>query len=124
MALYKRSPGGPWWVRFATGGATVRRSSGSTDRKFAVEYETSLRARYLRQEKLGESVHTWKEAVERLKKEAAWRKSTRKRNEYSLTFFKKLDPIPVGAINADVCRAASDFVARTQNPASRNRILA
>lgn len=124
MALYKRNPGGCWWVRFSVGGKTVRRSSGTTDRELAAEYETSLRARYWRQKKLGESVHFWSEAVARYKREAKWRESTRKVNEYALSFFTHIDGIALAAIDADVCRAAREFVERTHGDASANRIMA
>ncbi len=124
MALYKRSPGGAWWVRFSAGSKTIRRSSGSRDRKFAVEYETALRARYLRQEKLGECVYTWKDAVDRYKRESVWRPATRKVNEFSLGFFERLNPIAVGAVTAVVVRAARDYVERSQRPSSANRIMA
>jgi integrase len=124
MALYKRKAGGTWWVRFSSGGKTIRRSSGSTDREFAEEYETTLRARHLRQRKLGESVHYWSEAVERFKRESNWRDSTRAVNEYALGFFTRLDGFHVGAVNADVVRSVADYVARQQSPASANRLLA
>src|SRR5688572_21548 len=105
MAVYRRTPGGPWWVRFTVGRKSIRRSAGTYDKKKAEEFETALRERYWRQKKLGETVHTWKEAVTRYKKEAVWRESTRKTNEYALTFFERLNAIPVAAINAEVCRA-------------------
>jgi len=41
-----------------------------------------------------------------------------------LTFFARLNPIPVSAVNADVARAARTCVERTQGPASGNRIMA
>jgi len=124
MAIYKRSAGGSWWVRFTVRGKPIRRSAGTADREKAEEFETALRERYWRQDKLGETVHTWKEAVTRFKKEATWRESTRKTNEFSLTFFERLNPIAVSAITADVVRAARDYVDRSQQPASANRIMA
>jgi integrase len=124
MALYKRKSGSTWWVRFSSGGKTIRRSSGSRDRAFAEEYETTLRARHLRQQKLGESVHYWSEAVERYKRESNWRESTRSVNEYALGFFARLDSFHVGAVNADVVRSVADYVASKQTPSSANRLLA
>jgi integrase len=124
VALFKRSPGGPWWVKFSSGGKVIRRSSGSTERKFAEEFETTLRARFLRQAKLGEVVHTWRDATKRYLKEGDWRPSTRATNEYALTFFTPLDPLPIGEIDADVARTARDFVERTQTPSSANRMMA
>jgi integrase len=124
MALYKRSPGGPWWTRFTVRGKPIRRSTGTADRSRAEEYETALRARFWRQTKLGEDVHTWREAVQRFKREAMWKPSTRRRNEDALVFFERLNQVAVGAITADVCRAAREFVERSQSPSSANRIMA
>ncbi len=124
MAIYKRTSGGSWWVRFTVRGKSIRRSAGTFDREKAEEFETALRDRYWRQEKLGETVHTWKEAVTRYKKEATWRESTRKTNEYALTFFDRITSVPLAAINADVARAAREYVERAQRPSSANRIMA
>ena len=124
MALYKRTPGGPWWTRFTVRGRHVRKSTNTADRALAEEFETALRHRYWRQANLGENVHTWREAVTRLKRETSWRPSTRTRNELALAFFDRINGVPVGAINADVVRAARDYVERTQGPASANRIMA
>jgi integrase len=124
MAIYKRTPGGPWWIRFTVRGKSVRRSAGTFDREKAEEFETALRDRYWRQTKLGETVHTWKEAVTRYKKEATWRESTRKTNEYALTFFERINSVPVAAIDARVVDAAREHVERAQGRSSANRIMA
>lgn len=124
MATYKRKAGGSWWVRFTVRGQLIRRSARTTDRSKAEEYETALRDRYWRQAQLRESAKTWREAVQRYKRESIWRPNTKKTNEFSLTFFERLNPIAVGAITADVVRAARDHVARSQRPASANRIMA
>lgn len=124
MALYRRTPGGPIWTRFKVGGVAVRKSTGTRDPQSAEEFETALRARYWRQAYLGENVHLWRDAVSRYKREAAWRPSTRTRNEYALKFFERINQIAVAAINADVARAARDYVERTQRPSAANRIMA
>lgn len=124
MALIKRTPGGPWWTRFTVRGRRIFKSCRTTNREAAEEFETVLRARLWRQTQLGESVHTWREAVQRYKREASWRPNTRDVNQRALGFFVHIDGVAVGAINADVCRAARDFVERTQKPSSANRIMA
>lgn len=124
MAVYKRATGGSWWVRFTVGGKSIRRSAGTTDRTRAEEFETALRARYWRQEKLGETIHTWREAVTRYKKEAVWRPSTRATNEYALRYFERINSVPVASINADGVRSAYEAVLREQTPASGARIMA
>lgn len=123
MALYKRTPGGPWWVRFTVRGRAVRKSAKTDVREDAEEFETALRARYWRQAQLGEQVHTWRDAVTRYKKEANWRPSTRATNEFSLQFFSRIDSVAVAAITADVVRAARECVERTQRVSSANRIM-
>ncbi len=124
MAVYKRYPGGPYWVKFKHRGKTIRGSSGTRDRGLAEEYEAVLRERYRRQEKLGEVVYTWKQATDRYLKEAHWRKSTRATNEYALTFFTPINSIPVAEINIATVASARSHVERTQSVASANRILA
>jgi len=124
MAIYKRKAGGSWWVRFTVRGKPIRRSAETFDREKAEEFETALRDRYWRQTKLGETVHTWKEAVTRYKRESVWRESTRKTNEYSLTFFERINSVPIAAINTDVCKAAREFVELTQRTSSANRHMA
>jgi integrase len=124
MAVYKRYAGGPYWVKFKSGGKAIRRSSGTRDKKLAEEYETTLRERFRRQEKLGEVVYTWKDATDKYLKEARWRKSTRATNEYALTFFTPIDPIPVADISIATVDSARAHVARKQSAASSNRIMA
>ena len=124
MALYKRSPGGPWWTRFTVRGKPVRRSTGTHDREQAEEYETALRDRFWRQARLGESAHTWREAVIRYKREASWRPTTRATNEAALKCFERLNPIPVGAITADVTAAAREYVARSKPQQATDRTMA
>jgi integrase len=123
MALYKRSPGGPWWTRFTVRGQPIRRSCRTTDRTKAEEYETSLRARFWRQVQLGEQVHTWREAVTRYRREAIWRKNTRDSNERALKILARLDHVAIAAINVDVVEAIRKHL-RPRGPAATNRALA
>lgn len=63
--LYRRSKTGPWWCRFTDrGGREIRRSTGTTDRKLAEQYEAKLKRDLWGQAELGERrQRTWKEAV-------------------------------------------------------------
>lgn len=124
MATFKRSKTGPWWYKFTVRGELVCRSARTHDREAANELEAIVKARYWRRNELGESAHTWGEAVERYQREASWRASTRKRNLYALRFFERLTDIPLAEIKANEVRAAADYVYRFQRPASGNRILA
>jgi integrase len=124
VALYKRTPGGPWWTRFTVRGKPVRRSTGTADRQAAEEYETALRARFWRQTQLGESVHTWREAVIRYRAEGQWRRATRETNERALAHFERLNPVAVGAIDATVSKAVRDHMDRSFGPSTANRYMA
>jgi integrase len=78
VPLYRQVKSPYWWVRFSIGGTKVRRSTGTTDRVAADEYEARLRSELWRQHKLGERPrYTWKEAVDRWKGEATGRDADR-----------------------------------------------
>lgn len=65
MPLYRQPKSPYWWVRFSIGGQKTRRSSGTTSRSAAEEFETKLRADLWRQIKLGERPkYTFREAIE------------------------------------------------------------
>jgi integrase len=63
--LYRRSKTGPYWCRFTDRrGREIRRSTGTTDRKLAEQYEAKLKRDLWGQAELGERrQRTWKEAV-------------------------------------------------------------
>lgn len=66
MALYKRSKSKLWWVRITVNGREIRRSTGTTDKKLAQEFEVSLKAELWRSAKMGERPrYRWEQAVER-----------------------------------------------------------
>src|SRR5690242_1507417 len=95
MPLYKQATSPYWWVRFSVGGVKVRRSSGTTDRVAADEFESKLRADIWRQQKLGERPrYTWKEAVARWKGEATGRDAERDAKRLSW-FAQYLNDVPL-----------------------------
>lgn len=65
MRLYKRGKAGTWWVDLGTaGGASPRRSTGTTDKKAAEEYAATLARDLWRTQRLGEAPRvTWDAAV-------------------------------------------------------------
>jgi integrase len=66
MALFKRKRSRLWWVRITVRGREIRRSTGTTDKTLAQEFEVKLKAELWRTSKLGERPrHRWEEAVER-----------------------------------------------------------
>lgn len=76
MPLYKRTPGGVWWVRI---GRETRQSTGTKNRADAEEFELTLRNRLWRKKKLGDrSAIAFKDAADRWLA-SAWRGRKRKR---------------------------------------------
>lgn len=65
MPLYRQPKSKHWYVRFSVGGVKVRRSTGTTEKAAAEEFEAKLRGDLWRQKKLGERPrYLWKHAVE------------------------------------------------------------
>ena len=63
MPLYKRTPGGVWWVRI---GRKTRKTTGTKDRQRAEEFEQIERDRLWRRHKLGDrGALSWQKAAER-----------------------------------------------------------
>lgn len=94
MSLYKRTPGGPWWVKL---GRKTRQSTRTKDRKQAEEFELALRNRLWRREKLGDrGAITWQKAAER------WLKDSKRERRRDRELLKWLEPRigqePVSAI--------------------------
>lgn len=68
MPLYRRKPGGVWWIRI---GRKTRKSTRTTDRERAKEFERVLTERLWRKQRLGDrGALSWTEAVERWLKDS------------------------------------------------------
>lgn len=81
MPLFRRRPGGNWWVRI---GRETPKSTGTTDREQAEEFEATLRSRLWRRHKLGDrGALSWNEATERWLKGS---KRARTRDRWFLTW--------------------------------------
>jgi hypothetical protein len=61
MSLYRRNR--IWWIELTTESGRLRESTGTTDKKDAQEYHERRKGEIWRQERLGEKVVTWGEAV-------------------------------------------------------------
>jgi integrase len=81
--LYKRAKGSDssYWVRFRVRGVEVRRSTGTTDKSAAEEFERKLRDDAWRQSRLGVVRRSWNEATERWLKERASKRSIERDRE-------------------------------------------
>lgn len=94
MPLYRR-PGSPfWWVRI---GRKTRRSTGTTDRAKAKEFEAVLQERLWRRDKLGDRGSiSWAEAADRWLSDSA---RPRKRDREILEWLKpSIGEYPVSAV--------------------------
>jgi integrase len=75
VPLFKVRKSQYWQIRFEVAGVEVRRSSGTSDRRAAQEFEEQLRRDAWRQIKLGEQRWTWADAVKRCELEDSHQKS-------------------------------------------------
>jgi len=133
VPLYKQAKSPYWWVRFSIGGTKVRRSSGTSDRVAADEFESRLRSELWRQQKLGERPrYTWKEAVERWKGETTGRDAERDAKRLSW-FAQYLDDVPLVEITPALiaklravrtAEAAKRGNKRTDGKSTANRYMA
>lgn len=124
MPLYRHPESPYWWVRFSVGGIKIRRSSGSTSREAAEEFEAKLRSDLWRQVKLGERPrYTWKEAVERWWTGAQGR--DRERDRERLKWFAQyLDALPLDSITPAIIEKLRAVRAGESSPATANRYMA
>lgn len=124
MPLYRQPKSPHWWIRFSVGGVKVRRSSGTTERAAAEEYETRLRADLWRQAKLGERPrYTWAEAIKRWYAEAQGR--GRDRDQERLKWFEQyLADVPLAEINRDIIEKLRALRAGESSQSTANRYLA
>ena len=101
MPLYRRKAEGPWWIRISVDGNKIRKSTGTTDREAAKEFERRERERAWRELKLGDrSAIPWREAAARWLTET--RKKTKTKDEYMLAWFGGyLDNEPLSAIDRE-----------------------
>ena len=124
MPLYRHPESPYWWVRFSVGGIKVRRSSQTTDRHAAEEFEARLRADLWRQVRLGERPrYTWAEAVERWYRECDTRERDRERERLKW-FAPYLDEVPLAEIGRDLIEKLRSVRAAESSPSTANRYMA
>jgi integrase len=124
MPLYRHPESPYWWVRFSLGGVKTRRSTQTTDRSAAEEFESKLRADLWRQRKLGERPsHTWEEAVARWYESASTR--GRERDHERLSWFGQyLDGLPLQAIGPALIEKLRAVRAAESSRSTANRYMA
>lgn len=124
MSLYRRPNSGFWWVRFTIGGRRIRQSTGTANRSQAEEYETALRNRLWRQTRLGESNHTFQEAVEKYLAETT--KKSKEWDRSRLDWFlqnETLAALPLRELGREVLDAARGRLDGALSPATVNHYM-
>ena len=124
MSLYRRPNSSFWWVRFTLGGRRIRQSTGTANRAQAEEYETALRNRLWRETRLGESHHTFKEAVEKYLAET--KKKSKEWDRARLAWFLRNDALaaaPIREVTREVLEAAKLRLGVGLSPATSNHYL-
>ena len=124
MSLYRRPNSGFWWVRFTISGRRVRQSTGTANRSQAEEYETALRTRLWREGRLGETNHTFREAVEKYLAEST--KKTKAWDESRLAWFLKneaLAKLPLRELSRSVLDAARASLSQGLSPTTVNHYM-
>lgn len=124
MSLYRRPNSSFWWVRFTLGGRRIRQSTGTANRSQAEEYETALRTRLWRETRLGESHHTFKEAVEKYLAEST--KKTKGWDESRLRWFLRNEAfgqLPLQDVSREVLEVARGALGAGLAPATVNHYM-
>lgn len=124
MPLYRQPKSPYWWVRFSIGGIKTRRSSQTTDRKAAEDFETKLRADLWRQVKLGERPrYTFREALERWESLADHRSKALDRAQ--LKWFEHyLNDTALADIDRDLIEKLRAVRCAESSPSTANRYMA
>ena len=125
MSLYKQ-PGSPnWWVRISVAGHKTRRTTGTTDRRQAEEFEQRERERLWRLHRLGD-----RGAVRFGEASARWLNETQKRSkgkdQYILDWFDdQLKDEPLSAIDSEAIEELRAMLAEEgRKPATVDRHMA
>lgn len=124
MPLYRHPKSPYWWVRFSVGGIKIRRSSETTDREAANEFEARLRTDLWRQVRLGERPkYTWAQAVERWYAEAGGRDKEREKERLAW-FAEYLNSTPLAAIDRDLIEKLRAVRMAESSSSTANRYMA
>jgi integrase len=124
MPLYRQPKSPYWFVRFTVGGVKVRRSTGTTSREAAEEFETKLRTDLWRQVRLGERpAYTWAQAVKRWYLEAEGRGKEQDHDKLKW-FAQYLDTTVLTDINRDLIEKMRTLRRGESSPSTANRYMA
>lgn len=127
MSIYHQPKSPHWWIRVQVAGTKVRRSTGTTDRGAAEEFEKSEHDRLWRLHKLGDRGATpFSEAAARWLIETT--KKTKAKDELLLEWFcsqPELKDAPLSAIDIDVIQELRGMlIDEGKAPATVDRYMA
>lgn len=127
MPLYRQPKSPHWWIRIQIAGTKIRRSTKTTDRAEAEEFEHAERARLWRLSKLGDRGATpFSEAAARWLIETT--KKTKHKDELLIEWFcsqPELKDAPIGDVDIDVIQELrAMLVDEGKAPATVDRYMA
>ena len=125
MSIYRRKGTPNWWISISVAGRKTRRTTGTSDRGKAQEFEKSERERLWRVHKLGDTGFVrWTEAASRWLAEVP---ETSRKKELSVisALNEKLEHEPLRAINREAIQVLRELsVAEGRAHATVNRHMA
>lgn len=124
MAIYKR--GKTWWINITSpNGQRIRRSTGTQERKQALEFHDQLKAELWKIHKLGDKPRrTWQETVIRWTKEKNHKADHIKDISKLRWFNDYFGNLYLDQINRDLIDHISDIKKQESSPSTANRYLA
>lgn len=111
MSLYKREDSNKWWCDFTVNGQRIQRSTRTSDKAKAEEFEAKLRASIYDQIRLGiKPSYTWNDAVIKYRKELDVSTKTEETKDGEIGILIWLDKFLSGKQLDDIDRALLDVI--------------
>jgi len=123
MSLYRRSESSNWWVDVSLAtGQRVRQSTGTKDKKLALEFHDSLKASSWKSAKLDEiPYYLWQEAVKQWMADKKGKSSIEKDKMIFRGVRKYLDDVKLKDINRKLLKRIADNKAEETSESTANR---
>jgi len=115
MSLYKRQDSSIWWCAFSVGGRRIQKSTGTSDKARAEEFEAKLKSSIYDQSRLGiKPSYSWNEAVVRYRKELDSSAKTQETIDGEIGVLAWLDQFLGGKQLAEIDRNLLDKIIETK----------
>ena len=127
MAIYKRKDSPYYWVKFSIPNkGSIRRSTGTSDRNEAIEFEIELKADMLRESRRKVTRdYSWGEAADRWLEEKADKRSIESDKAYLKWLGRHLGrSVALRDIDADTVRFIREAREKSPNPLTGQRVSA